>query len=782
MLIKYFSFLILLLITVSCASSSDDGEEIMAVSFSQVGEALIKEALDTPEISSRLTSSSHAILTSIASKIELAMSFYDFAVQNYDFHGLGFNSEDPQYWNAFINIPFRKFSLKQADQAQLIIDKIVLPSHPFLSQVPFKLHTDDFLNQMILDIDTYLDKVAKDIFIQQFSQILALEDHSEAQILLKALLHKAKDTSFPEPEFKYHRAFLANVPFDYFKKINYCRPELHSSINSFISQLAPVLYYEIAEVSKQLADETLSGLLPSIYSTLTDTSYENTIGKYQESLLQPIDKSYLWDPQQFHEYLIEALPTLRIAENSNLPPYLKMLGFLADNSALAHLFRHYIAQSYSKPSDLSRQNQPLFWRSLIFSSFTDFSSIFPHISHQILQQLQLLPLSLDEVESLFVYGLLDDKFSSYDHFHSVSEWGHISTVKLLLRHRTDIFADHAGMALQYATKGGHIPIVKLLLNSRDDIHADDLSCALYIAAESGYTLIVVELMLLHRTDITSHAAASALCEAAQNGFTPIVEIILHNRTDISSDHAGCALLKAVECGHTSTVEILLQHRSDILAAHVGKALLDASKSGYISIVELLLHSRTYISTYNAGCALLKAVECGHTRIVERLLLRRTDILAYDIGSALCKAAQNGFTQIVELLLHNRINISTNNAGRALIEAAKGGHASTVDCILQHRTDIFADDVGFALCKAAESGHTLTVGLFLHSRTDIFAIYAGSALCKAAKSGHAPIVELLLHSRTVISADDVGSALCKAKESGHNPIVELLRQHQLNTNL
>jgi hypothetical protein len=109
MLIKYFSFLILLLITVSCASSSDDGEEIMAVSFSQVGEALIKEALDTPEISSRLTSSSHAILTSIASKIELAMSFYDFAVQNYDFHELGFNSEDPQSWNAFIKIPFRVF-------------------------------------------------------------------------------------------------------------------------------------------------------------------------------------------------------------------------------------------------------------------------------------------------------------------------------------------------------------------------------------------------------------------------------------------------------------------------------------------------------------------------------------------------------------------------------------------------------------------------------------------------------------------------------------------------
>jgi hypothetical protein len=148
MLIKYFSFLVLMLITVSWASSNDDGEEIMAVSFFQAGEALIEEALDTPEISSQFTSSSHAILSSIASKNVFAMSFYDFAVQNYDFHELGFDSEDPQYWNAFINYPFRIFSRKQPDRAQLIINKIVLPSHPFLSQVAFTFQTAELLGQL----------------------------------------------------------------------------------------------------------------------------------------------------------------------------------------------------------------------------------------------------------------------------------------------------------------------------------------------------------------------------------------------------------------------------------------------------------------------------------------------------------------------------------------------------------------------------------------------------------------------------------------------------------
>jgi hypothetical protein len=266
MLIKYASLFSFLLITVSCSSISDDGAEV-TVPFSQVGEALIKEALDTPEISSQFTSSSHAILSSIAFKNDYTMPFYDFAVQKYDFNYFGFDSENPQSWNAFVNCSFRDFSHQRPDQAQAIINKIVLPSHPFLSQVPFTLHTADFLDQFIPDIDVFLDKVVKDIFAQHFSQILAIEDPSEAQILLKDLIHKAKDTSFPDPEFKYHHAFLANVPFDYFKKINYCHPEHHNSINSFISQLAPILYSEIAEDSKQLADEMLAGLLPCPQST-----------------------------------------------------------------------------------------------------------------------------------------------------------------------------------------------------------------------------------------------------------------------------------------------------------------------------------------------------------------------------------------------------------------------------------------------------------------------------------------------------------------------------------
>lgn len=67
MLIEQVYLLVLLLITVSWASLIVDGEEIN-VNFPRLTEDLIEEALNTPEISSQLTFSSHAILSSIVTK------------------------------------------------------------------------------------------------------------------------------------------------------------------------------------------------------------------------------------------------------------------------------------------------------------------------------------------------------------------------------------------------------------------------------------------------------------------------------------------------------------------------------------------------------------------------------------------------------------------------------------------------------------------------------------------------------------------------------------------
>jgi hypothetical protein len=160
---------------------------------------------------------------------------------------------------------------------------------------------------------------------------------------------------------------------------------IQNSSTSYISRLAPILYYGIAEESKQLADKIIAEILPSHYSSKTDMditeiTYEKIISEYQESLLQPVDNSSLWDPQQFHSDLLEAVQTLIIVENSNLSAHIEILEFVSKDSAVAHLFRHYIAQNYCKPSNLQIQHQPLFWRSLVLSSFLSFRHCF-HIIH-----------------------------------------------------------------------------------------------------------------------------------------------------------------------------------------------------------------------------------------------------------------------------------------------------------------------------------------------------------------------------------------------------------------
>jgi ankyrin repeat protein len=770
MLINYVSILVFTLFTASWASSSDDGEETetavgfsriaknsiedvpgtpdmssksvywnafinypfrvfsypeeTAASFSLIAENLIKEALDTPEISSKLSSSSHAILSSFSSKNEYTMPFYDFAIQNYDFNVFGFDSQDPQYWNAFINTPFREFSRNQPDQAQVIINKLVLPSHSFLSQVLFTFQTADFLDQFIPDIDIYLDKVAYTIFIQEFSQIFALQDLSEAEILFKALLRKAKNISFDDPEFKYHHAFIVNVPFLYFKRIDLFNPKHFSNICSYISRLAPILYYGIAENSKQMADKILAEILPSQTDIdITGITYEKIISEFQGSLLQPIDNSYLWDPQQFHSDLLEAVQILIKIENPNLPYYTMIIEFITKDSDLAHLFRHYIAQNYCKPSNLQLQHQPLFWRSLILSSFSVFSSLLPHYSRHIIEQLQLSP-SLDQFQYLFLNETFGNIYSYKHHFSLVSEWGHTFTVDLLLQRRTDIAVADVGSVLESAAEGGHISTVDLILQRRTDITVNSVGMALESAAEGGH-ISTVDLILQRRTDIAAADVGSALESAAEGGHISTVDLILQRRTDIAAYHVGWALRYAAKGGHTSTVHLLLQRRTDITAYSAGRALANAAKGGHTSTVHLLLQRRTDINAYSAGRALESAAEAGHISTVQLLLQRRTAITATNVGTALRYAAKQGHTPTVDLLLQRRTHITPDDVGMALIEAADKGHTTTVD-LLQRHSDITANKVGTALFCAAINGHSCTI-ILLQRLIDINIRYFGMKL-------------------------------------------------------
>ena len=554
MLIQYLSFLVFMLSSVTWVSSSDIQD--ITNNIIQIGHSdhpdprqHIDVALKTPAISTKLGSSSSAILSSISSANIHATSFYNFVLENYDFQKHGFDSEDPHYWNALINKPFRDFSHQYPEQAQVIINKIVLPHHPFLSQVPFTFQITDFLDQFIPDIDFFLDQIAKNIFAEQFSQILALKNPVEAQILFKALLHKAKTLVCYDPEYKYHHAFVANVPFIYLKSTHFPPPESYSDISSYISQLGPTLYRAIAEHSQAQADKILAGVLPSLYSNLTCTTYENTIREYQKSNLQPIDNSYLWDPQLLSGDILAALQDPINVEDTHLAPYLKILRFISQDSPLAHLYSHYIAQNYHKPSNLEPERLSLFWGSLIFSSFTAFSAILPILSSEIFEQIFQ---STDQ--SILANDLVENQFLSGFYFYLVASWGHTPTVEILLQRRTDISADNAGCALRTAASGGHTPIVKILLDCRTDILAGNAGFALRSAASGGHTPIVE--ILLRRTDISAFNAGEALKSAAFGGYTSTVDIILQGRTDIDPRHLQIAHQRASKSGHNETVTAL----------------------------------------------------------------------------------------------------------------------------------------------------------------------------------------------------------------------------------
>jgi ankyrin repeat protein len=773
MFLKYVFILAFTLITASWASSIDGGEET-AVSFSEIAGLLIKDALDKPEIASQISSSSRAILSSISSQNECTMDFYNFAIQKYGMNEFGFDPEDPQYWNFFIASTFHDFSSDHADQTQVIINEIVLPSHPFLSQVPCTIETADFLgNKFIFDIDVYLDHIAYNIFVQNFTQILTLED-SEAQILLKALFYKVKNTSFHDPDFKYHHAFLQNVPVHYFKRTTQYHFKHHKNINSFIIRLASTLYYEIDN-----ADEILSGLLPSIYSELSDKSYENVIRKYQESLLEPIDKYYLWDPQQFNSNLLSALQALRDVENSNLSPYVKILGFISTDSTLAQLYRGYIVKNYVEPSNLSAQDQPIFWRSLILSSFSAFSTVFPHNSRQIIEQLHLLP-NMGDIQSISVYDILDDQFFCKAHFPLVSGWGHTITVDLFLKNIIDINnvdededEEHlVSSAFLNAASGGHTSTIDFLLRN-NDFFVGDLGWAIENAAEGGHTS-TVDFFLQLNDDIEYTYVSIALIKAVQDGHTSTVDLLLRSRDDIDSNYIFDSFDFAIENDNVDIVDLFLQHCTEFDADEAGHYLHNASVNGQTLIVDVLLQRRTDISVVDIVGALCSAATVGKTSSIDILLQRRTDIAASDLDKALEHAAKRGHTHTVDFLLQRLTDADASSAIKALRYAAEAGHFSTVDFLLQRHIDIPATDVSWALHNAAGVGKSSIVDLLLQLRVDMTASEVGWALQNAAAGGHTHTVDIILQRRADIPAIDLNMALKYAAKGGHTQTFHLLK--------
>jgi hypothetical protein len=127
--------------------------------------------------------------------------------------------------------------------------------------------------------------------------------------------------------------------------------------------------------SSDKIEQTLSQLDEVLIKKVSNAPEISSELSYMSMPFDDAKKSYLWNPKLFHNDLLEALQALSIAENYNFPPYLIFLEFISTDSPLAHTFRNYIALNYCKCQNLQTKYQPLFWRSLVFSSFTDFSSI-----------------------------------------------------------------------------------------------------------------------------------------------------------------------------------------------------------------------------------------------------------------------------------------------------------------------------------------------------------------------------------------------------------------------
>lgn len=307
---------------------------------------LVFQALYNLEMSSQLASPYRAILAALFAQSQYSAPLYAFLLKGYNPTDLQFDIEHPEGWNLFVDDLLTQFALESPEKAQSFFKKVVIPKHPFLSQYTCEFVISVFIDQHIPLLVSFLEKAAMHLFAQHLSQILTAENHSEAQIRLKFLLYKLKQNINLYPQYMYHYTFLTNVPnsINYIKSAGISPSNRDSDIYSYLAQLAPAVYRQIVLQDPEHAQKTLRDVLPSVYYSLPDNSYDVFIQAYQESQQKPIDHSFLWDPQQLVSSVAAAIKEIQQASftESACMPILKAFH---ERSSITCIFFYYIAQN-----------------------------------------------------------------------------------------------------------------------------------------------------------------------------------------------------------------------------------------------------------------------------------------------------------------------------------------------------------------------------------------------------------------------------------------------------
>lgn len=405
--------------------------------------------------------------------------------------------------------------------------------------------------------------------------------------------------------------------------------------------------------------------------------------------------------------------------------------------------------------------------------------------------------------------------AGYTPLHYAAQYGHLSTVKLLLGNGASakLTSDDGTetTALHIAVRVSNLYISELLIGRGADARARDSAGynAVAIAAEGGFEDLIWFFMF-HEEDAqmvqeSVRGGDMPLHLAARYGHTSACRCLLQLQADIKAVNANheTPLHLAVRGGFSGTVEFLLKNdkvtqaltektqqvrddedNGEAVALYETPSRDESQRSsasplqivaelGYTDIIRLLLTYENYAIFDDIDQSLRLAAADGHAECVKVLVdkTRAIDPVDAEGNTALHLAGSHGHAEVVSILLDSaKISKDLPNEGRmtAIHLAAREGQAQAVMAMLEHgcAAEMRTANGDTPMHVAAAKGNVNVLEVLCAEKPSIGNIKNHddeTPLILAAKRGLVAVVKQLLH---------VPGSMSTSKETGGESLSEV----------
>lgn len=733
-----------------------------------------------------------SLIDSMALELEDISDFKKYFLEEFDHGSFDFVPKKNESWIKLLGTSFKAFTESHFEEAVDMIEKVILPYYPILTDslaefVIFQhLRNISEAEDNIDDIPNVLNKEVLRVFHDKLEHLFETfsGNYAETAKTFRSILWNARRSmkTSKSSSFRYHYAFLLNVPFKDMITIQLPGIEGFSHVSEYIEILAESVYDQLPSETAKIA---LGLVLPNVYDSIDeDKSYREVIKTYSQHQERIVDTT---DFVQRLEYFIKTFGSNGFENISNEQGSLLMT--LTSGPTSPQPLLQFAAKNFLYPPHLSVNSQVAYWKALTFSLMIRFSALFPEEAFK--YDLPTVPNLANDVKAKYLGvsagSVLDMQF--YAKFGFTEAFKHCFDEFVAANKKEPVIPifipeGNAGESLAKqifeATRNGSL--LAKYKQTTFDVVIDNSTIDPYPFERIEYDYSGIYDIVYNKdieqeysNPIRDITVTDVNVEEKQSELSFIPSDSSSSTTEKKEDFIDEIIFYAVHFGRRTINRIILTEFDSHKEINYGKAILTAVRNKRFCIAKSLFEKAKDIKKSDIEMILGEVVKIGNFEMFEFIIEKDFAIDPLIVPDLIVLAAVNGSLDIIKYYLDSKPERIGNEPRifcirEAFEVAVINNHLDIVKYLDEFlREEIY--DFGPALETTARKGHLVMLEYFLDTK-DFDEKVIKEVIIEAAKYDNYKVIEVIVEKNRNYSKG-FGEALIKASALGKFKTVKYL---------